>query len=87
MKLKVTSEPGSTIVNKTGSWRTYKPKTDLKKCIGCGMCSRVCPEGIVKMVKKDDKNIPVTNYDYCKGCGICAEECPMKCIKMNLEKK
>lgn len=87
MKLKVTSAPGSTTNNKTGSWRTFKPETDLDKCIGCGMCARVCPEGVVTMKKKGKKQIPVTDYDYCKGCGICAEECPVKCIKMELEKK
>lgn len=87
MKLKITSEPGSTKNNKTGSWRTFAPKTDLEKCIGCGTCSRVCPEGIVEMKKQKGKNVPITDYDYCKGCGICAEECPVKCIKMELEEK
>lgn len=87
MKLKITSEPGSTTNNKTGSWRTFKPNTNLEKCIGCGMCSKVCPEGIVEMKKIKGKNTPVTDYDFCKGCGICAEECPVKCIKMELEKK
>ena len=86
MKIKITAEPGSTKKNKTGGWRTYKPKTDMKKCIGCGMCAKLCPESCIEMIKKT-KMQPKTNYDYCKGCGLCAAECPVKAITMELEKK
>lgn len=87
MQHKITADPGSTKTNKTGGWRTYKPKTDPNVCIGCGNCSRVCPEYCIKMVDVDGKKKPVTDYDYCKGCGICAEECPVKAISMELDKK
>ncbi len=84
----LTAKPGSTRKNKTGSWRTFVPKTDYKKCIGCGMCARVCPENAIKMVKnKNGKLVPKVDYDYCKGCGLCAAECPVKAIKMELDKK
>ncbi len=87
MKISITAKPGSTIKNKTGGWRTYIPKTDCNKCIGCGTCARVCPESAIKMVKKNGKLKPETDYDYCKGCGLCAAECPVKAIEMGLEKK
>ena len=85
--MNLTVKPNSTKNNKTGGWRTFIPKVDYNKCIGCGMCTRVCPENCVLMQKKGDKKQPKINYDYCKGCGLCATECPVKCIKMELENK
>ncbi len=86
MKISITSSPASTVKNKTGGWRTYKPTTDYGRCTSCGTCSRVCPEGIIVMqADKTGKTRPVTDYDYCKGCGLCAEVCPVKAIKMDLD--
>jgi 2-oxoacid:acceptor oxidoreductase delta subunit (pyruvate/2-ketoisovalerate family) len=79
--------PASTTVNKTGSWRTYIPATDMKTCIGCGTCAKVCPEGCIAMKNKPEGQKPETDYDFCKGCGLCAAECPVKAIKMSLDKK
>jgi 2-oxoacid:acceptor oxidoreductase delta subunit (pyruvate/2-ketoisovalerate family) len=87
MKIDINAKANSIKANKTGGWRTYIPKTDYKKCIGCGTCARVCPEIAIKMIKKNNKNIPKTDYDFCKGCGLCAEECPVKAIRMELDKK
>ncbi|MDI6888750.1 MAG: 4Fe-4S binding protein [Methanocellales archaeon] len=85
MKLSVgaVAEPGSTRANKTGTWRTFRPVFNADLCVGCGICSQFCPEGIIH--EKNDKY--ATDYDYCKGCGICAAECPKGAIKMVLEVK
>jgi 2-oxoacid:acceptor oxidoreductase delta subunit (pyruvate/2-ketoisovalerate family) len=81
-------KPNSTLNNKTGSWRTFKPVTDYNKCIGCGTCASVCPENTITMVNNEQGKLkPKTNYDYCKGCGICVGECPVKAIKMEIDKK
>ena len=81
MKLPI-SKPGTSVENKTGDWRTFKPDIEVAKCIKCGTCQRFCPEGCMG----DEGKVPVVNFDYCKGCGICANECPVKCIKMVPEK-
>jgi pyruvate ferredoxin oxidoreductase delta subunit len=72
----VIEEPGSSVINKTGSWRSgKKPVRNKEKCIKCMRCWLVCPDNAIG---EDIK----TNYDFCKGCGICAAECPVKCIDM-----
>lgn len=89
-ELNIAAEPGTSMKNMTGTWRTYKPIFDHEKCIGCAMCEQVCPEGCTYNVKKKNKagkEYREVDLDYCKGCGICAEECPVKCIKMELEEK
>ena len=79
----VVTEPGSSIVNKTGGWRSHKPVVDLSKCIKCGICWMFCPDNCINI----DKTGAIIDYDFCKGCGICAKECPVKCIKMVKEEK
>ena len=75
--------------NHTGSWRTFRPVVNFDKCISCGICTKVCPEGIVILEpnKEYNKLKPIVDYNYCKGCGICAEECPVKAIVMEIESK
>lgn len=72
-------EPGGSIVNKTGSWRSSRPVFLQEKCTGCRLCEMVCPDAVVYAL---DKKKFTSNLDYCKGCGICAAECPVDDIKM-----
>lgn len=51
---------------------------DPEKCVGCSMCSRVCPvEAITGQIKK-----PYTiDKDKCIKCGACYEKCKFGAIK------
>lgn len=80
----VISEAGSSLKNKTGGWRSFKPVIDKKKCIKCKICWQYCPDNAIKVLKDGSVEI---DYDYCKGCGLCANECKVKAIIMELEKK
>lgn len=80
----VITDIGSSVKNKTGSWRSLKPEINRDKCIKCGRCWQYCPDAAIIMAKDGKAKV---NYDYCKGCGICADECPVKCIEMLKEQK
>lgn len=43
------------------------------RCVDCGLCTTVCPEGLHKMV--EGKHVFV-NRERCILCGKCAELCP-----------
>lgn len=77
------AEPGSTVVTKTGTWRTYVPVFDNEKCIKCSLCEIYCPECCIHQVD----GLFVPDLEYCKGCGVCANECPRGAIEMILEEK
>ena len=85
-KKNIVVAPNSALKNKTGAWRTFKPTVDLTKCIGCGVCVKVCPEGTIDLIDIKGQKKSQINYDYCKGCGVCSAQCPVKAIVMNLEK-
>jgi len=80
----VLKSEGSSVRNKTGTWRSFKPITNKDACVSCGLCWAVCPEGCIH---KDQANKFSADLDYCKGCGICANECPVKAITMVKEEK
>lgn len=51
--------------------------------VSCGNCARHCPNGAIRMVKKnpEDPNslmIPVVDEERCIGCGACENLCPAR---------
>jgi len=62
-----------------------------KDGVACGNCSRHCPVGAIRMLRKDpdDMNsprIPVVDESKCIGCGACENLCPARpisAIKVN----
>ena len=88
MKKNIVVQPGSSMNNHTGSWRTFMPETDPEKCIGCSLCAKICPDAAIAMkINAVGKLKPETDHDYCKGCGLCAAECPVKAILMKKDEK
>ncbi|MEN2998765.1 MAG: pyruvate synthase subunit PorD [Brevinematia bacterium] len=74
---------GTSVRNKTGGWRTFKPILNKDKCVDCMICWLYCPDDSV--VVQGGKMLGF-DYDYCKGCGVCANVCPKGAIDMVSEK-
>ena len=64
-----------------------RPGLIFDKCIGCGICMRICPNRCIDLVEVDDlkknegepvKKVKRTrvNVGRCMMCGYCAEYCP-----------
>lgn len=46
-------------------------------CIGCGICTRVCPAGCIHL----DKQIAVNTGMNCQACYGCIQACPKRAIR------
>lgn len=51
-----------------------------ERCKGCGLCTGVCPKGIIRVGDKiNSMGYPVAEIqdgDKCTGCSFCAVMCP-----------
>jgi NAD-dependent dihydropyrimidine dehydrogenase PreA subunit len=50
---------------------------DAEKCIGCGICSVVCPHGVFAI---EDRKARIVERDACIECGACAGNCPVEAL-------
>lgn len=50
---------------------------DREKCIGCGMCLKVCPHAVLRLA---DGKAAIADRDGCMECGACAMNCPVEAI-------
>ncbi len=72
------TEPATSVLNKTGAWRTKIPYWDQDKCKQCLLCTAYCPDSSIPVVGGKRQDFA---YDYCKGCGICFSICPFHAIR------
>lgn len=58
--------------NPEGKDSRIRLQYDKKKCIGCGACETVCPDGVHQLDGAEHR----VRFSDCTGCGKCVEACP-----------
>lgn len=56
--------------------KSGKPHVRGEKCVGCGMCLKICAHGAPSIVNGKS----TINHDKCVGCGRCIAVCPTDAI-------
>ena len=69
-------------------------EVDRDKCVGCGLCVKAYPQGIIRLVPREQNIVvgcssrdsgPETRKACdagCIACGICVKNCPMGAIRL-----
>lgn len=72
--------------------REYALNLDRNLCIGCGICSEVCPKNVITLVPASVKSgrliqKPTVDFeaDKCIMCGICGVLCPLNAIETKVD--
>jgi heterodisulfide reductase subunit A-like polyferredoxin len=55
---------------------------DIRKCVSCLTCVKVCPYNAPEVSAINGKNRVEIQAAKCMGCGSCAAECPAKAIEL-----
>ncbi|MEM0083624.1 MAG: DUF362 domain-containing protein [Candidatus Nezhaarchaeales archaeon] len=63
---------------KASQHRAHMPMVLAEKCMGCGLCGKVCSYGAVKVEEK----IAKIDYDKCVGCLECYFTCPNRALEV-----
>lgn len=53
-----------------------KPHVSHDKCVGCGMCTKICAHNAITLTEHKAS----INHENCVGCGRCIGICPMDAI-------
>ena len=59
---------------------------DKTRCIGCDICSRICPKQAVSVELDDGKPFADIDPDKCVLCEVCSHFCPVSCISLEYDR-
>lgn len=55
-------------------------KLDADLCTGCGVCTEVCPQDVLKL---EDNKAVIVDLNACMECGACETNCAFNAISVN----
>ncbi len=53
---------------------------DQEKCIGCTLCTQVCPHAVFEM---EENKAQIVDFNACMECGACVNNCPSQAIRVS----
>ena len=59
--------------------------SDIRGCIGCGICVTACPTDVIRMNNKKNKAF-IKYVEDCQICHLCRLYCPVDAITITPEK-
>ncbi|MHB1152522.1 MAG: ATP-binding protein [Eubacteriales bacterium] len=68
-------------MNSTKPKITRKAKIDIKSCVACGSCVKVCPKAAIKTIKGKYAQV---HEEKCIGCSKCKVTCPASVIEIEV---
>jgi heterodisulfide reductase subunit A len=66
----------------------FVPEVAEMQCVGCGLCTEVCPFQAIELVRPQRSSrhpfqmVAQVNETLCKGCGLCVSACRGKALSM-----
>jgi 4Fe-4S ferredoxin len=94
MKIMKKTDTESLSIERIHHAKKYQLKLDKNACVGCEICSLICPREAIKTIiiprKENEKTKrPTIDIDEqkCSFCGICATICPFGAIQVQWDNK
>ncbi|UCE95631.1 MAG: 4Fe-4S dicluster domain-containing protein [Candidatus Bathyarchaeota archaeon] len=92
MKIQKTGSDTQLVVERIHHAKNYKLTLDCRLCVGCELCSLICPReaiSVAKQPKKDGQKTqhPIIDVDEvkCHYCGICTAICPYGALHVTID--
>lgn len=58
---------------------------DPKKCVGCGLCEKICHHKCIEVTKKENEFVIQIDHELCSTCSQCIAICPQRAIMWNAQ--
>ncbi len=92
MKIQKTESNNQLIVERIHHAKNYRLILDRAYCVGCELCSLICPREAIKANKQEKKKgkkaqRPIVDVDEskCHYCGICVSICPYGAMQVTID--